>query len=164
MVSFWGVHTINQSHRYGRPRAACREPAGSYDKTTRTAICFEHKTQYLLIRAPYTRIVVFWHTGYKGPVTRQNVSIWWRHHGTCVESSLAFNKMPVPRCLWSMRLQRSQCWQIWRMIYLDLQYYLTHWGREKMVAIFQTTFSNALKFHWKLLFRVHLTFLQYWFR
>ena len=38
-----------------------REPAGSYDKTTRTAICFEHKTQYLLIRAPYTRIVVFWH-------------------------------------------------------------------------------------------------------
>ena len=52
---------IDQSHRYGRPQAACREPAESYDKTTRTAICFEHKTQYLLIRAPYTRIVVFWH-------------------------------------------------------------------------------------------------------
>ena len=55
----WGL--IDQSHRYGRPQAACGEPAGSYDKTTRTAICFEHKTQYLLIRAPYTRIVVFWH-------------------------------------------------------------------------------------------------------
>ena len=41
--------------------AACREPAGSYDKTTRATICFEHKTQYLLIRALYTRIVVFWH-------------------------------------------------------------------------------------------------------
>ena len=52
---------IDQSHRYGRHQAACREPAGSYDKTTRSAICFEHKTQYLLIRAPYTRIVVFWH-------------------------------------------------------------------------------------------------------
>ena len=52
---------IDQSHRYGRPQAACREPAGSYDKTTRTAICLEHKTQYLLIRAPYSRIVVFWH-------------------------------------------------------------------------------------------------------
>ena len=52
---------IDQSHRYGRHQAACREPAGSYDKTTRTAICFEHKTQYLLIRVPYTRIVVFWH-------------------------------------------------------------------------------------------------------
>ena len=53
---------IDQSHRFGRPQAACREPAGSYDKTTRTAICFEHKTQYISIRAPYTRIVVFWHT------------------------------------------------------------------------------------------------------
>ena len=52
---------IDQSHRYGRHQAACREPAGSYDKTTRTAICFEHKTRYLLIRAPYTRIVVFSH-------------------------------------------------------------------------------------------------------
>ena len=51
----------DQSHRYVRHQAACRQPAGSYDKTTRTAICFEHKTQYLLIYAPYTRIVVFWH-------------------------------------------------------------------------------------------------------
>ena len=34
---------IDQSHRYGRPQAACREPAGSYDKTTRTAICFKLK-------------------------------------------------------------------------------------------------------------------------
>ena len=50
---------IGQPHRCGHRQAACREPAGSYDKTTRTAICFEHKTQYLLIRAPYTRIVVF---------------------------------------------------------------------------------------------------------
>ena len=54
-------NAIDQSHRYGRHQAACREPAGSYDKTIRTAICFEHKTQYLLIRAPYTRIVVVWH-------------------------------------------------------------------------------------------------------
>ena len=54
--------TIDQSHRYGRHPAACREPSRSYNKTTRTAICFEHKTQYLLIRAPFTRIVVFWHT------------------------------------------------------------------------------------------------------
>ena len=52
---------IDQSHRYGRSQPACRKPAGSYDKTTRTAMCFEHKTQYILIRAPYTHIVVFWH-------------------------------------------------------------------------------------------------------
>ena len=35
---------IDQSPRYGHPQAACREPAGSYDKTTRTAICFEHSS------------------------------------------------------------------------------------------------------------------------
>ena len=52
--------TINPSHRCGHPQADCREPAGSYDKTTRAAICFEHKTQYLLIRAPYT---ILWYFG-----------------------------------------------------------------------------------------------------
>ena len=62
---------IDQSHRYGRPQAACREPAGSYDNTTRTAICFEHKTLYLLIRAPYTRIVVFWHISNIPPMISQ---------------------------------------------------------------------------------------------
>ena len=55
------TQAIDQSHRYWRHQVACREPAGSYDKTTRTATCFEHKTQYILICAPYTHIVVFWH-------------------------------------------------------------------------------------------------------
>ena len=63
---------IDQSHRYGHPQAACLEPAGSYDKTTRTAICFEHKTQYLLIHAPYTRIVVFWYISNIAPMISQS--------------------------------------------------------------------------------------------
>ena len=66
------IMLIDQSHRYGRHQAACREPAGSYDKTTRTAICFEHKTQYLLIRAPYTPIVVFWHISNIPPMISQS--------------------------------------------------------------------------------------------
>ena len=51
---------------------------------------------------------------------------------------------------------------------------LTHWGRDKMDAIFQTTFSNAfswmkmfeyrLKFHWSLFLMVQLTISQHWFR
>ena len=63
---------IDQSHRYGRHQAACREPVGSYDKTTRTAICFEPKTQYILMRAPYTRIVVFWHISNIPPMISQS--------------------------------------------------------------------------------------------
>ena len=50
----------------------------------------------------------------------------------------------------------------------------THWGQDKMAAIFQTTFSNAfswkkmfefrLKFHWSLFPGVQLTILQHWLR
>ena len=63
---------IDQSHRYGRHQAACRDPAGSYDKTTRTAICFEHKTQYLLISALYACIVIFWHISNIPPMISQS--------------------------------------------------------------------------------------------
>ena len=51
---------------------------------------------------------------------------------------------------------------------------LTHWGRDNMAAISQTTLSNAfswmkmlefrLKFHWSLFIRVQLTIFQHWFR
>ena len=50
---------------------------------------------------------------------------------------------------------------------------LTHWGRDKMDAISQTTFSNEflikmfkfpLKLHWSLFTRVQLTIFQQWFR
>ena len=51
---------------------------------------------------------------------------------------------------------------------------LTHWGRDKMDAISQTTFWSAfswmktfefrLKFHWSLFPRVQLTIFQHWLR
>ena len=51
---------------------------------------------------------------------------------------------------------------------------LTYWGRDKMAAIFQMTFSNAfpwmkvyefwLRFHWSLFLRVQLTIFLHWFR
>ena len=51
---------------------------------------------------------------------------------------------------------------------------LTHWGRDKMAAIFQTTFSDAfsrtkmyiiwLRFPWSLFPRVQLTIFYHWFR
>ena len=52
--------------------------------------------------------------------------------------------------------------------------WLTHWGRDKMAAISQTTLWTAfswmkmlefrLKFHWSLPLRVQLTIFQHWFR
>ena len=51
---------------------------------------------------------------------------------------------------------------------------LTHWGRDKMAAVSQTTPSNAfswmkmlefrLIFRWSLFLRVQLTIIQHWFR
>ena len=50
----------------------------------------------------------------------------------------------------------------------------THWGRDKMAAISQTTFSDAfswmkmyefrLRFHWSLFSGIELTISQHWFR
>ena len=52
--------------------------------------------------------------------------------------------------------------------------HLTHWGRDKMAAVSQTTPSNAfswmkmlefrLRFHWSLFLRVQLTLFQHCFR
>ena len=60
----------------------------------------------------------------------------------------------------------------WRPYCLGL-YVLTHWGRDKMAAIFQT-FSNGfsgmkmyefrLTFHWSLFLEVQLTIFQHCFR
>ena len=51
---------------------------------------------------------------------------------------------------------------------------LTHWGRDKMAAILQTTFSNAiswmemfefrLKSHSSMFLRVQLIIFHHWFR
>ena len=51
---------------------------------------------------------------------------------------------------------------------------LTHWGRDKMAVVSQTTSSNAfsgmkilefrLRCHWSLFLRVQLTIIQHWFR
>ena len=63
----------------------------------------------------------------------------------------------------------SQCW-----LRSVSSQQLTHSGRDKMDAIFQTTFSNIyswmkiyeyqLKFHWSLFLRLQLTIFQHWFR
>ena len=59
-------------------------------------------------------------------------------------------------------------------VYLTVTLSLTHWGRDKMAAVSQTTHSNAfswmkmlefrLRFHWSLFLRVQLTLFQHCFR
>ena len=107
-MSYWCIYhircddTIYQSHRYGRHQAACREPAGSYDKTTRTAICFEHKKQYLLIRAPHTRIVVFWHIS--------NIPPWFRR----VKLVVIPPRFTKQQYLWDIVIQPAVgCYNSW---------------------------------------------------
>ena len=56
----------------------------------------------------------------------------------------------------------------------SMSVWLTHWGRDKMASISQTTLSNAFswmkmlefrfKFHSSLFLRVQFTIFQHWFR
>ena len=50
------------------PLAACCEPAGKLQQLCKVLYVFEHKTQYLLIHAPYARILAFWHISHIPPM------------------------------------------------------------------------------------------------
>ena len=98
---------------------------------------------------------------------RENPSSGYRDMGS---ASLAAAR-PTARTVTTIPLQpgglRGKKWPT-----LDIQ--LTHWGRDKMAAIFQTTFTNAfswmemynlrLSFHWSLFPGVQLTIFHRWFR
>ena len=88
---------------------------------------------------------------------------------------------PEPRFsikMWSYQYRKSHCGHktVIRLSYPDMGYpiLLTHWGWDKMDAIFQTRFSNGFswmkmhefwsKFHWNLFLGIHSTILQHWFR
>ena len=79
-------------------------------------------------------------------------------------------KKPIPALLMSCGVYEN--WSCENKA--TLHQVLTHWGRDKMAAISQTTFSNAfswmkmfkyrLKFHWILFWRDQLTIFQHRFR
>ena len=97
---------------------------------------------------------------------------WWRGH--CVVCPLGCCQ--INECN-SFENNRELSWMKFTGIRSssELQWLtLTHWGRDKMDAISQTTFSNAfswmkmywfrLRFHWNSFSRVQLTIFQHWFR
>ena len=49
------------------PLAACHKPAGKLWQLCKVLYVFEHKMQYLLIHAPYTRIAFFFYTSATNP-------------------------------------------------------------------------------------------------
>ena len=80
---------------------------------------------------------------------------------------------------WCWGPHQAITWSNMTHIYDTIQYHykklsVTHWGRDKMAAIFQTTFSKAfswmkmyqfrLRFHWSLFPRVKLTIFHPWFK
>ena len=85
--------------------------------------------------------------------------VWWRRSMACLYAVriwwVFFRRISVtnPVCEW-------RCF--------------THWGRDKMAAIFLTTFWNAFswtktyefrfRFYWNLFLGVQLTIYQHWFR
>ena len=50
------------------PLAACRKPVWKLWQLSKVLNVFEYKTLYILIHAPFTRIVVFWHVGNVPPM------------------------------------------------------------------------------------------------
>ena len=99
----------------------------------------------------------------------ENVSIWWRHHGLGWRHVLPMLHSPDGSQIPDFGAVRGDTGRI-RLGVTGL----THWGRDKMAAISQTTFSNPfswmkifefrLKFHWSLFLRFQLTIFQHWFR
>ena len=71
----------------------------------------------------------------------------------------------------NLAIRRLTAWWIEAQENMDIK---THWGRDKMFAVSQTTLLNAfswmkllefrLRFYWSLFIRVQLTIIQHWFR
>ena len=137
----------------------------------------------------YNRIITLYRL-----INIRNNSLCWMHLyqvktsfvGFCCESKRSVIKM-TNRSTTKLisgstftNIDQLRLWHWWVMIYIEVVHScpnfrdgLTHWGRDKMAAISQTTFSNAfswmktnefrLRFHWSLFLRVQLTIFQHWF-
>ena len=94
------------------------------------------------------------------------VDLWTTHNDSYLTSQWIIHKLHV----WTHR--RVMIYFLFRNHHDSQQ--LAHWGRNKMGAFFQTTFSNAfssikmfefqLTFHWSLFLRVQWIIFQHWFR
>ena len=113
-----------------------------------------------------------------GPINSQNISryncFFAATANIASHPSRASMVVNPNACNYSISMHWWKSNSILTVSFMINQHWLTHWGRDKMDAISQTTFSNAcswmkmfefrLKFHWSLFSRVQLTISQHWFR
>ena len=95
---------------------------------------------------------------------------------TCTDFCSSFNPKHAIKvhaiCIIYEKIQHCSCW--FSDSAAPKSSRLTHWGRDKMANLFQTSFTNAcfwikmcalwLRFHWSLFQTVQLTTSQHWFR
>ena len=128
-----------------------------------TCVLISRKEIYIHIKNPYRRI--------KGYICIQTC----KHFASIIRAKInvTINRNKTwSRFFWS---QMSNEWNIiMERMTTWIHFILTHWGRDKMDAISQTTFSSAfswmkmfefqLKCDWSLFLRAQLTIFQHWFR
>ena len=120
------------------------------------------RTFFFMTACPCVAVLVF------------SVTPWSAIRTKCTTTRI--RRTPIESCLYLQRDLWCHCWRR-GCLRNDLQFPVspfTHWGREKMDAISQTTLSIAfswmkmlefrLNFHWSLFPRVQLTISQHWFR
>ena len=109
--------------------------------------------------------------------TRQHIPLFslnlMSNSVTYIRTSIQKSMYPLSHSI-KWRLQPSDNPDNISLIKLERLCHLPHWGRDKMDAISQTTFSSAfslikilefrLRFHWSLFLRVQLAIFQHWFR
>ena len=106
----------------------------------------------------------------------QRQAIIWTNAGILLIGPLAinFSEILMEILIFSFKKMYLKLSSVkWRLLRLGLNV-LTHWGRDQIDAISQTTFANAfswmkinefpLGFHWSLFLRFELTIFQHWFR
>ena len=103
-------------------------------------------------------------------------TFWHRNIIASLQENFDTNDYVWPKWLWCSRKIFSTWREGFHMKDVCSHWIkgLTHWGRDQIDAISQTTFSNAfsrmkmnefrLEFHWSLFLRVQLTIIQHWFR
>ena len=138
-----------------------------------SSICHQHYRRYMRLFCMYRKIQTYFRVKH----LHNSINLMIPLLTTAIELFILFilchstsTDRPL-NCRWHIYQNRSCCGFIMQTYAFTA---LTHWGRDNIAAILQTTFSNAFswmkmyeprfRFHWGLFLRFQLTIFQHWFR